>query len=109
MFQVVTQIDVCVHVRARKSYGLVWFVFFHHLIFIIQFSSLITLNTIPVWHPSLNIFTLFVGLIPVTRYSFFIFLFLFQYLETRTRKEKKKKKQEHLRSLNPGKKEEEDT
>ena len=70
-------------------------------------SSLITLNTIPVWHPLLSyhhsiFFTLFVSLIPVTRYSFFIF-----FPVPRNPNQKGKKyiyiEQEHLRSPNLGK------
>ena len=77
----------------KKDLGLVWFFFF----FITQFPLLITLNTTPVWHPSLSyhhsiFFTLIVGPILVTRYSLFFFFFSNQYPETRTRKEKKKKK-----------------
>ena len=48
-----------------KELGLVWFVFFFH------HSSLITLNTTPIWHHYSIFFTLFVGPILVTRCIFF--------------------------------------
>ena len=51
---------------------------FYHSIFVTHHSSLITLNTTPVWHHHSIFFTLFVGPIPVTHCRvFFIFYFLF--------------------------------
>ena len=74
----------------KKDLGLVWFFFF----FITQFPSLITLNTTPVWHPSLSyhhsiFFTLFVSPILVTQCSFF---FSSQYPKTEPERKKRKKK-----------------
>ena len=70
--------------------------FFHH-------SSLITLNTTPIWHHYSIFFTLFVGPIPVTRCSFFFF---FQYPNSPNLVKKKKKKPQNR--SNQWKKEEEE-
>ena len=48
---------------------------FYHLIFVTHHSSLITLNTTPIWHRPSIFFTLFVGSIPVTHCRFFFFFY----------------------------------
>ena len=73
---------------------------FYHSIFVIHHSSLITLNTTPVWHHHSIFFTLFVGLIPVThcRVSFiFYFLFFTRKNTHQTYWKKKKKNQKRLK------------
>ena len=78
-----------------KELGLVWFVFFFH------HSSLITLNTTPIWHHYSIFFTLFVGPILVTRCIFF-----FPVPKLIEPSEKKKKKPQNR--SNQWKKEEEE-
>ena len=65
---------------------------FYHSIFVTHHSSLITLNTTPVWHHHSIFFTLFVGPIPVTHCKVFIFYFSLEKILTKPTEKKEKKK-----------------
>ena len=71
---------------------------FHHLIFVTHHSSLITLNTTPIWHRPSIFFTLFVGSIPVTHCRFFFF---FYPNSSNLVKKEKKRERERERERNP--------